>query len=253
MSAISFKSLLGWLDPKMYILYKVIDPALQMIFYTLLVQFVYKSEDITPWILENAFLLCTKTAVFSVGKMIRDDRDQGTLQLIVASPANKLTVFMARVFFHILDASFTVVIGLIIGVAFFGLSFAGVNIWAFVLSVLIAMTAGMGIGMVLGSFALIMREVHLFLNVANMVIYILAGASFSRERLPLVLYRLSEIMPITRSIEASRIIAAKGDINSALGLLAADFAMGAAYILIGFALYGYFEHKARVSATLEAY
>ncbi|MBB6216113.1 ABC-2 type transport system permease protein [Anaerosolibacter carboniphilus] len=252
-SFISFKALLGWLDPKMYIIYKIIDPALQMIFYTTMVQFVYKSQDITPWILGNAFLLCTKNAVFAVGGMLRSDRDQGTLQLIIASPSNKLYVFLARAFFNVLDASFTVIIGLIIGVIFFGLNFTGTNILAFALSILVAMIGGMGIGLVLGSIALVMREIHLFLNVSNMILYILTGASFSRERLPEGMYLLSNLIPITRSIDASRIIIAKGNLLSALQLLGIDLMIGSVYIFIGFVLYGYFEYKARVSATLEAY
>jgi ABC-2 type transport system permease protein len=252
-SLISFKALLGWLDPKMYVIYKVIDPALQMIFYTLLVQFVYKSEDITPWILGNAFLLCTKNAVFAIGGMLRSDRNQGTLQLIVASPANKLYIYLARAFFNILDASFTVIIGLIIGVMFFGLDFTGTNLYAFALCIIVAMVGGMSIGLVLGSIALVISEIHFFLNVGNMILYILTGASFSRDRLPVLLYRLSELIPITRSIDASRIIVAKGELSDALQLLGVDIVISIIYILIGFALYGYFEYKARVSAALDVF
>lgn len=253
MSLIAFKALIGWMDPRMYFLYHILNPALQMTFYTLLVRFVYKSEDITPWILGNAFILCSNTAVFAVGRMLRSDRDQGTLQLIVASPANKLFVFLARVSYNMLDAVFTVAIGLIIGIIFFGLDFTGTNLFAFALSIIAAMIGGMGIGLVLGSIALVISEIHLFLNVANMVIYILTGASFDRERLPMLLYKLSELMPITRSIEASRIIVAKGDISNAFQLLGIDLMISIAYILIGFVLYGYFEYKARVHATLDAY
>lgn len=252
-SLISFKALLGWLNPKMYIIYKVIDPALQMIFYTLLIQYVYQSQDITPWILGNAFLLCTKNAIFAIGGTLRNDRELGTLQLVVASPANKLYVFIARVFFNVIDASFTVVIGLTIGVIFFGLNLSGINIAAFALTIIVAMFGGMGIGLVLGSIALVMRDIHLFLNVTNMALYILTGASFSREKLPFVLYKLSNLIPITRSIDASRIIAGKGDLLTAIQLLGQDLLIGAIYVLIGFALYEYFEYRARVSATLEAY
>lgn len=252
-SLISFKALLGWLDPKMYVIYKIIDPALQMIFYSLVVRFVYKAEDITPWILGSAFLLCSKTAVFAVGRMLRNDRDQGTLQLIVASPANKFYIFLARAFYNILDASFTVIIGLAIGTIFFGLNFTDTNLFAFAFSILIAMIGGLGIGLVLGSIALVISEIHLFLNVTEMVLFILTGASFSRERLPIFLYRLSELIPITRSIDASRIIVAKGDLTSAFQLLGVDLLISIIYMLIGFGLYSYFEYKARVSATLEAY
>lgn len=253
LSTISFRALLGWLDPVMYVIYKIVDPALQMIFYSLLVQFVYGSQDITPWVLGNAFLLCTKNAVFAVGSMLRNDRNQGTLKLIVGSPSNKMYVFLARAFFNVLDASLTVVVGLVIGALFFGLDFSGVNLVAFALTILVAMVGGLGIGLVLGSVALVIREIHLFLNTANMLLFILTGASFSRERLPVFLYHISNIIPITRSIEASRLIVANGRWRDVLSLLGTDVLIGIAYILLGFLLYSYFEYKARVSATLEAY
>lgn len=253
MSSFSFKALLGWLDPKLYVIYKIVDPALQMIFYTLMVQFVYKAQDITPWILGNAFLLCTKNAVFAVGVMLRSDRDQGTLQMIVASPVNKLLVFLSRVFFNVIDSAFTVVIGLVVGVLFFGLDFTGTNMLVFALAIAVAMIGGTGIGLVLGSIALVVKEIHFFLNVANMVLYILTGASFSREKLPSLVYPITNLIPITRSIDASRIIVAHGDLASAMGLLGMDLLIGIVYALIGFSLYQYFEHKARVLATLEAY
>ncbi|WP_432664821.1 ABC transporter permease [Wukongibacter baidiensis] len=252
-SVLSFKALFGWLDPKIYLIIKVIDPGLQMIFYSLLVKYVYVSEDITPFIIGNAFLLCTRNSVFVIGSLMRNERYQGTLKLIVASPANKFLAFISRALFNIVDASITVVIGLIIGVTLFNVDLSGINYFQFILSIFIAMIGGMGIGLVLGSIALVIREIHMFLNVAAMFLFILTGASYPIERLPGFLIKASRLLPITRSIEASRIVASKGSNVLIYNLLGQEVALSLLYVVAAYLLFTYFERKARVDASLDAY
>ncbi|MGF7056807.1 ABC transporter permease [Brassicibacter mesophilus] len=252
-SLLYFKALFGWLDPKIYLIMKIIDPSLNMIFYSLLVKYVYKSSDITPWIIGNAFLLCTRNSVFVVGSLLRNERYQGTLKLIVASPANKFLAFIARSFFNIFDAALTVTIGLLIGVFVFKIDLSGINYFQFSLSILIAMVGGMSIGLVLGSIALVIREIHMFLNVAAMLLFILTGASYPIERLPNFAVIISKLIPITRSIEASRMIAAKGSSTLIYTLLSKELLLSMFYIFVAYFLFKYFEKKSRVDAALDAY
>lgn len=252
-SVLSFNALLGWLDPKLYIIMKIIDPALQMIFYSILVRYTCKTSSITPYIIGNAFLLCTRNSVFVVGSLLRSERSQGTLMLIIASPANKFMNFVARSFLNIFDAAFTVLIGLLIGVTLFNVDLSGINYFQFSLSILIAMLGGMSVGLVLSSIALVAKEIHMFLNVAAMLIFILTGASFPIDRLPRAAVIASNFIPITRSIEACRLITSKASSVLVYSLLGKELLVSILYIVAGYMLFIYFERKARVDASLEAY
>ena len=252
-SLLYFKALFGWLDPKLYLIMKIIDPSLNMIFYSLLVKYVNKSSDITPWIIGNAFLLCTRNSVFVVGSLLRNERFQGTLELIIASPANKFLAFIARSFFNIFDAAITVIVGLLIGVFMFKIDLSGINYFQFSLSILIAMIGGMSIGLVIGSIALVIREIHMFLNVAAMLLFILTGASYPIERLPSFIVVISRFIPITRSIEASRLVASKASSSLIYTLLSEELLLSIFYITFGYFLFAYFEKKSRVKASLDFY
>ncbi|KUO74410.1 MAG: hypothetical protein APF77_06165 [Clostridia bacterium BRH_c25] len=253
MSILSFKAMFGWLDPKAYLLAKIIDPCLQMIFYSLLVRFTFGSSNITPWIIGNAFLLSTRNAVFATGSLLRNERLEGTLKLIVASPANKFLTFTARSFISIFDAAVTVVVGLLAGIIIFRVDLSGINYFQFALSILTAMIGGTSIGLVIASVALVIREIHLFLNVAAMLLFILTGASFPIERLPAFAFILSYFIPVTRSIEASRIIAVKGSIDKIYLLLGTEIIISLVYLFSAYFLFLFFERKARVEASLDAY
>jgi ABC-2 type transport system permease protein len=253
MSLLSFKAMFGWLDPKAYILTKIIDPCLQMIFYSLLVRFTFGSSDITPWIIGNAFLLSTRNAVFATGSLLRNERFEGTLKLVIVSPGNKLLTFVARSFISIFDAAVTVVVGLLVGTTIFHVDLSGINYFQFVLSILTAMFGGTSLGLVIATAALVMREIHLFLNVAAMMLFILTGASFPIERLPALARTLSYFLPITRSIEASRTIAAKGSIDKIYTLLGTEIIISIVYLFFAYFLYMYFEKKARIEASLDVY
>lgn len=249
----SFKALFGWLDPKIYLLVKVVDPILEIIFYTLLVSYVYKTKDLTPWIIGKSFLLCTKNTIFGVGTIMRNERFSGTLKTIVATPANKFTTFLSRGFMHIIDASLSVVLGLFIGYLIFGANFSNINLGLFTATILVAMFSASSLGLLISSFGLISRDMNLLMNTLSMLIFALSGAIFPINRLPLLLQKVSYCIPITRSIQAARLIS-KGEISKVIySLVFQEFLIGVTYLLTGYFLLVHLEKLARENAALDLY
>lgn len=252
-STISFKALFGWLDPKIYILVKVIDPILEIIFYTLLAGYVYKTKDLTPWIIGKSFLLCTKNTVFGVGTIMRNERFSGTLKTIVATPANKFTTFLSRGFIHIIDAALSVVLGLFVGYLVFGADFSNVNLGLFATTILVAMFSASSLGLLISTFGLISRDMNLLMNTLSMIIFALSGAIFPITRLPLVLQKASYCIPITRSIQAARMISTGETSKAIYSLISQEVFIGVAYLLLGYFLLMYLEKLAREKASLDLY
>lgn len=62
---------------------------------------------------------------------------------------------------------------------------------------------------------------------------------------------LGEALPLTRSIEAARELAAGGGIIDSLPLLLQDLAVGLGYAVVGFILFSAIEVVARRRGTLE--
>ena len=252
-SWMSFRALFGWLNPMAYALIKIINPILQVVFFSILSQYVFKTNDITPWIIGNSILLCSKNAIYGVGSVLGNERNMGTLKLMIASPANKFCVFVGRGIMHIFDAMITVGVGLIVGWIWFGLSIPVDRLVIFVLALLISLYSAMGIGQLISCIGLVYRDVHLFLNISEYMLMILTGASFPLSRLPSFMMAISRILPLTHGIQAARLIATYGALDQIQSLLFKEFMIGTIYILIGYVLLQYFEYQSRVKATLDLY
>ena len=252
-SLFSFKSLFGYLSPKAYLLMKVLDPMLQMIYFSLLIKFVYKTNDMTPWLIGNAFILCSRNAVFGIGTSLIGERYSGTLKLIIGSPANKFKVFMSRGVFYIIDSFITVFIGLLTGYLMFGLYIPADRMVTFILSIFVCMFSAIALGLCISVLGLLTRDIHLFLNTASMILFALTGAIFPIERLPIFLSKISYILPITRSIESARLIASGGNYGRIFSLMGGEMVLGVSYVVIAYTVLNIVEKIAIKKATLDIY
>lgn len=252
-SIISFKALFGWLDPQIYLLVKVINPIFQVLFFSLIAGYVYNTKDLTPWVIGNSFLLCIYNAMFGVGMTIRAERFFGTLKLVIASPANKFSVFVGRSTMHIFDATITVIIGLITGYILFGLRIPSYQLGWFFLTIIIAMFAACGLGLFIGSIGLITRDINLLLNVSSMLLLSLSGANFPITRLPIFLQKISAILPLSRTIEVARRLVNEVDISMCSRLLVEEVVIGLIYMVLGFSFLKIMEKIAIKKATIDIY
>jgi ABC-2 type transport system permease protein len=84
-------------------------------------------------------------------------------------------------------------------------------------------------------------------------ILLLTGANVPLAELPGFLLPLSSILPLTRSVEAARIVSSGGDLGSGLGFLAIDAAVGTLWALTGLALFSWIETQARRRGSLEGF
>ncbi|MBG9792693.1 hypothetical protein ABD76_09385 [Paenibacillus dendritiformis] len=252
-SVLSYKALFGFLDPKVYLTVKVVNPIMQLIFFTLLARFAYNASDVTPWVIGNAFLLSVYNSLFGVGMVMVSERHFGTLKLVIASTTNNFLIFIGRAFIHVFDASITVLIGLTIGFIFFGLDFSNTNFLMLILSILVTMFSSMGMGLFLGSIGLVARDLNLIMNTIFFTLMIFTGAIIPISSLPVLLSEVPYFLPITRGIEASKLII-DGQISSKIvELLLIEFFIGFCYLIIGYISLKLFERIARKSASLDVF
>jgi len=252
-SLLSYKALNGHLNKKMILFDKVVNPIMQLLFFTMLAKFVYQTDDVTPWVIGNAFLLSVYNSIFGVGGVMVNERSFGTLKLVIASTANKFLVFTGRAFMHVLDGLVTVIIGLVAGVLLFHCDFSETNFWLFALCLFVSMFAAMGMGLLIGSIGLVASDINLILNLSMFIIFIFTGAEFPLSKLPGFLHEAAYLLPITRGIEASRLIV-NGQINAhVFHLIGMEFVVGVVYVLIGYFVLKYMENLAKKHAALDAY
>ena len=181
-------------------------PIITLMFYCLLASYSFQTTDLTHWVIGNAFLMCTNTCVFGLGGIFNGERHYGRLRSIIASPCNKLALILANGVFPAMFATVSVVGGFVVGSLVFGVAFSGVNLGLVAVTIICAMMAATGFGLLLAVFGLISDSMHLILNVMSYVLMIFTGAEFPISQLPLIGQWISKILPLTRSIQAMNML-----------------------------------------------
>jgi ABC-2 type transport system permease protein len=95
------------------------------------------------------------------------------------------------------------------------------------------------------------RELAVFSNLVFAVLLVFCGVNVPLDDLPEWMSTIAQALPVTHAVEAGRDVVAGAGFDDVAGLLGAEVAIGAAYLLLGLALLRYYEYVARRRATLE--
>lgn len=248
----SFKAHYGYLNPIDYLLFMIVHPLLQLIFFSLLVRYAYGSDDITPWIIGNSFLMASGSAVFVIGTLIRSEKFQGTLQYVLLTPLNQLGIFISRALFYIVEILIKLIIGFLFGWLIFGFTIDVDMIPQLSFCIITGVISGITFGLLIGPFALIIDDIHMFLNCIEQVLIIFTGALFTIEKLPKILQPLHKFMPLSNSIKITRSIISR-ELNSVTSELFFDLILSLCFLLAGFMIFKIILHIAKSRATLNVY
>jgi ABC-2 type transport system permease protein len=243
----------GFVDIKVFVLAKILTPLFQMLFFCYLAKFVYHTDDMTPWVIGNAFIVCVYSVFLGAGLTMMLERNFGTLKMIIAMPTNRFMIFFSRSLIHIFDASCTVIIGLIVGKLVYNVNFSKIPMLTFALIIFIAMFAAISLGMLVSSIGLIVRDISMVMNIGIMALVALSGANIPVEKLPWFLQKISYCLPVVRSIQASRLLSVNGYTPEITSLVLGEFFIGCIYLILGYFLYWALEYLARKHATLDMF
>lgn len=227
-------------------------PIITLIFYCLLASYSFQTTDLTHWVIGNAFLMCTNTCVFGLGAIFNGERYYGRLRSIVASPCNKLALILANGVFPTLFASIAVAGGFVVGGLIFNIDFSDINIGLAALTIICAMFAATGFGLLLAVFGLISDSMHLILNVVSYVLMIFTGAEFPISQLPLWGQWLSKLLPLTHSIEAMNVLMGKQEGNF-VHLLLGELGIAILYMIAAWATLRRAERVCRTSGRFDLF
>jgi len=239
---------IDWLE---FLFFRVGVSMMTLLFYVLIASFTAGDIDLSRWVVGNAFVLCTYECIHLIGVSFNGERFNGRLRTIVVAPTSKLVVLMYTGSWAVFSAFFTIGAAFVFGGLIFGIGFANFNLIAFIISIVITAFACVGLGLLIGIFALITDSMYLILNAIAMLIMIFSGANFPVEQLPYPAQLLATIMPVRRGImAANNYFSSPIDINF-LRLVVGEAVLGIVFILLAFLLIKIIEKTAITKATLE--
>jgi ABC-2 type transport system permease protein len=250
---LQYIALFQWATVQGYIAYKLLLPVTQILFFVELGVYATGPQNALYFALGNALQLTANAGIFGVIATVANERQFGTLPLLLASPANRLVTFMSRSVVNVIDGVATVIVGLFVVFALYGLNLEHANLWLLGLCVLVISITTAGLGLLFGSIGLIMRDAIIIANVVYYLLLIVCGINFPVSRLPEAIQLVAYGLPLTRGIEAAREAVAGASLSQVGGLLGGELLVGFLYAFAGYLLFRVLEAYARRGGLQEAY
>jgi len=246
----SYLALFNWVRPDIYIGTMIGVPVFQILFFTKLGRFTGAAGD-EFFIIGNALQTCAIAGLYAMTMVLANERAFGTLPALLATPANRLALFLGRTFPVVVNGIFVAGIGLTAGVAVFGLNISLSRLPALALVLVVTACSCTGFGLLLGSLAMRARDVLFVPNLAYYLMLLVCGANVRLASLPAWLRAVGQALPLTRGIAAGRFVVAGAPVSAVSGLIIGEALVGVAYATAGYWLLRLFEAEGRRRASLE--
>jgi ABC-2 type transport system permease protein len=248
---LSYRALFAWLRPVTYMASKIFMPLAQMFFFVFLGTYGSSSNNSDFFVIGNAIQITSVSGIFGVTMSVGGDRDAGTLPYLFGTPANRFMIFFGRAFMHVIDGTIGVVIALTWGVLLMGLDLSQTDLPALGLTILITTISTCGLGLLMGCLSLLTANVMFVNNFIYFSLLIFSGANVPIANLPMWMQAVSNILPLTRGIAASRALASGAALSEISPLLFSEIGIGLVYGALGYFLFAWFEIQAKKQGTLE--
>ena len=182
-----------------------IIPLTQMVFFAFVAELAANpSSSIGFVVVGNAVATVTYSSIFSVCQTTDNEKQLGTMEHLLVSPANRIALYFGRGLLPILISFVTVAVGLTYAVVLFGVSFAPSAIVNLAISIILTAFAMVGFGLLLAGVALYLRTSIILGNIFLFLGLLLSGVNFPLSQLPLPLQWVGDGLPLTWGLAAIR-------------------------------------------------
>ena len=248
--AISYRALFNWISPVMYATTMLGSPLFQVLFFAYLGRFSGLQDD-TFFVVGNAVQICAMAGIFGMTMGIANERNFQTLSPLLATPANRLALFLGRALPQIASGLFVSTFGFGVGLLLLNFHLGWAQIPPLALVLVVTVSSCTSFGLLLGSIGLRARDVFFISNLVYFLMLLFCGVNIPLDDLPGWMAAIGRGLPLTHGIEAARQIARGAPLGDVGGLIATEAAIGVAYAAVAFGLFRYFEYEGRRRASLE--
>jgi ABC-2 type transport system permease protein len=227
-----------------------IIPFTQMVFFAFVASISGPGTSVAFVVIGNAVATVTYSSVFSVCQTTDNEKEAGTMEHLLVSPANRIAMYFGRGLIPVLTSLATVTVGLVYAVTVFHVAFDPAAAPQLAVSIVLTAVAMVAFGLLLGGIALYLRTSIILGNIFLFLGLLLSGVNFPLSELPLPLQYLGNLLPLTWGISAVRAALAGAPLGTLLGLWARVGICAAASFGIAIALWNVFERRALSTGSI---
>jgi ABC-2 type transport system permease protein len=247
---LSYRALFNWLHPAVYVPTMLGKPMFQIVFFTLLGRYSAVADD-GYFVVGNAVQASAMAGVFGMVMSLANEREFGTLSVVLATPANRFALFVGRALPVVGNGLFVSAFGFAMSFLVLGFRMPLAAVPAVAATTALTATSCAMFGLALGAVGLRVRDLWVGSNLAYSLMLLLCGAIVPPSALPGWLAAVGRLLPLTHGIEAARYLAAGAPLSTVVGLLGREALLGLGYGVLGYGLLRYFETESRRRATLD--
>jgi ABC-2 type transport system permease protein len=247
---LAYRALFNWLRPSIYIPTMLGGPIFQILFFAYIGRFAGLRND-EFFVVGNAVQASALAGIFGVAMTIGGERWTQTLSPLLATPANRLALFLGRALPLIANGFFVSAFGFGVGWLLLDFELTRGEIPGIALVVLVSSFACAAFGLMTGAVGLRARDVFILANLVALILLLFCGVNVPLDDLPEWMQAVAKGLPLTHGIQAAREIAGGAAFGAVSDLVATEAAIGAFYTVLAYALLRFFEADGRRRATLE--
>jgi ABC-2 type transport system permease protein len=247
---LAYRALFTWLRPSIYIPTMLGGPIFQILFFAYVGRYAGVQSD-EFFVIGNAVQASALAGVFGMAMTIGGERWFQTLSALLATPANRVAIFLGRAVPLIANGMLVSAFGFAVGWALLDFELAGSEIPGIAFVVLVTSFSCTALGLLTGSIGLRARDVFFLANLVALLLLLFCGVNVPLDSLPSWMETVSRGLPLTHGIEAARAIADGVPFSDVSDLVATEAAIGLVYALVAYVLFRFFEVEGRRRATLE--
>jgi ABC-2 type transport system permease protein len=249
---ISYRALFNWISPGMYVTTMLGSPLFQILFFVYLGRYA-GSQDDSFFIVGNAIQIAAMAGIYGMTMGIANERQYGTLQPLLATPANRLAIFTGRALPFVANGILVSLFGFAMSWLLLDFRPADGSLPGLALAIAVTTCSCVALGMLIGSIGLRARDVFFGANLVYFLMLLVCGVNIANDDLPNWLGAIGRCLPLTHGIEAARQIAAGTPVSDVSGLLWTEAGIGLAYATAAYVLFRVFEAEGRRRASLETF
>jgi ABC-2 type transport system permease protein len=249
---LAYRALFSWLRPSIYIPTMLGGPLFQILFFAYIGRYAGLRND-EFFVIGNAVQASAMAGIFGTAMAIGGERWTQTLSPLLATPANRIALFLGRALPLIANGVFVSAFGFAVGWALLDFELSPGEIPGIALVVLVSSFACTALGMTTGAVGLRARDVFFMANLVVLLLLLFCGVNIPFDSLPGWMQTVARGLPLTHGIQAARELADGVAFSEVSGLIATEALIGACYAALALGLFRFFEAEGRRRATLETF
>ena len=180
------------------------------------------------------------------------DRFEGTYPMLVVSPSSLAYAMMGRTSIWLINGILTSLTTFIILIALFRLPLPIPNALFAPLIVAIVCASAYGFSLFIGSIVIrIPQTRNIAHNLATILMMAFCGVSVPVSFWPTWIQRIVSVMPVTHGLQAMRLLFNGGPLTSIVQGVAAELALGLAWLVLGVMSMDYMANRGRRDGSIE--